>query len=261
VAGNGKPPISLTFPAPDDHTPLKARSADRADYEEGEPAVFQYLKTIRCCLILLAVSVAGFSDARATVIIDSFLDGDQVAVGVPNTVTTSSGIGGERLMQAQGETLGGVVTNSPGTHTATSNGDLGGIVITIWGDGGTLGGVDLTEGGVNSAFEIDVLFIDDSQGSSVGTMELFFTDSDGDRGRIIRDFTNLLPGMNLFPFSELTGQVDLDSVDEVELTYTLVGNDLTAVITSFSVVPEPSTGLLFGSGLGALCLLRRRTSP
>ncbi len=208
----------------------------------------------------LALFMAGLSGAQAaTVVIDPFDDGAQLATGLGSTVDTATGIGGKRFMRALGETSGGVIPGGLGSQFGGLSGDVPGTVSTVWNGGGTLGGVDLTDGGANSAFKIDIVSFEVGGGGD-GKLNLFITDSDNLGRQFEADFTDLSVGSNLIAFADLTGQGDLASVDKIELKYEFATRNAIVIDSISTVVPVPAAVWLFGSALGLLGWMKRRAA-
>ena len=121
----------------------------------------------------------------------------------------------------------------------------------------TAGPVDLTAGGINSFIQLRVLSND-----IPGTVILNFGD-----GTTSKDYTfslpwypTVFPTVVNIPFTSWVG-VDFTQIRGGGLTLNLLGDEdlrLDFIAADGSSVPEPSTFLLLGVGLGGLALLRRR---
>jgi hypothetical protein len=221
--------------------------------------VVHSLKTRGGCLIMLALFMAGFSDAQATpIVIDTFDGADQQAPP-DNEVDRPSAIGGKRYLVSEGESLGIV---ADGLWNSLEQDPPGGAVSAVYRGNGTLGGIDLTDGGLNSLFEIVIAARNiDNQGE---TLTLTVTDSSSNDGTFSVGWDELtVVGSYSIPFSSLAGGADLTSVDIITVTNAFpgfTGESRAIAIDAIRVVPEPSTGLLLGSALGVLGWARRRTS-
>jgi hypothetical protein len=218
-------------------------------------------------LIGLALAVASFSDAQAIpIVIDTFEDGPEQQAPPTSRLDGLSALGGSRLLtQVSGEATVIVAEGLLQALNAASGGgvDPGGVVQAVWDGNGTLGGIDLTDGGSNAFFEIVVDEFIPLLAPPIDTLSVIVEDSNGDDGRFDIVWTDLVLGPNFIPFSSLTNGVDLTSVDIIRLENTVLGDDRAIRIESFSAVPvpEPSTALLVGSALVVLGMARRRTSP
>jgi hypothetical protein len=221
------------------------------------------LKTLGCCLILLALFVAGISDAQAApIVIDTFDDGQEQQAPPDSRLEGLSALGGTRLLT---QVIGAAtVIVAEGFLQAINASELGGTVQAVWDGGGTLGGFDLTDGGSNLFFEVVVVA---PVVAPTETLSVIVEDSSNTVGRFDIGWTELVLGSNFIPFSSLTDDgVDLTSVDIVTLENVIVAPDQAIAIDSFSAVPipEPSTDLLFVTSLAFVPslarLARRRVS-
>ncbi len=230
---------------------------------------------------MLALSVAGCSDAQA-LIIDDFTSGAQdLNSGNPSfldqEVQTSSAIGGYRFLSVALTdgiaAINGAVVPNLGLLDANALSPealpFAGNVTARWdgqGDAG-LGGIDLTDGGSNSLFSLDVALLANADLSEIFLRVIDTGGMSSSLSRDVSDLSILLP--NLFPFGALDGNADLTSIDSIQLEISLGGEPsqelLTVQINEFSVVPipEPGTALLMGlglAGLGAVGRSQRRAS-
>ena len=239
--------------------------------------MFKIHNTLGFCLTL-AVLFAGTADTRAQIVIDDFEEGWDHIAPIPGNppqrqveIEVPSALGGYRsLEQVSGDTLievdddglagilffGGGGTLDAGTSKAEWDGE---------GESG-LGGIDLTLGG--DFFELTgVLIESDVNFDELNNLNLRVTDTDGNQSSFSRDWSEVRLGLvltgdfgkYLIPFSSLTGGANFASVDGIELEFaTTPASTGSFRVDSFSVVPEPSTALLFGPALLGLIGIARR---
>jgi hypothetical protein len=208
--------------------------------------------------LALALFMAGFSDAHAaSIVIDTFDDGPEQQAPPDSRLDVPSVLGGSRFLQSTGEAT---VIVAGGVLQAINAEGLGGDVQAIWdgGEGQSLGGVDLTDGGSNALFDVVVGIAPIV--APTETLGVIVEDSSGTVGRFDIGWTELVLGSNLIPFSSLSDGVDLTSVNVVRLENVIVVADTAIAIDSFSAIPipEPSTALLFASLLGLIGIARRK---
>lgn len=123
-----------------------------------------------------------------------------------------------------------------------------------------LGGLDLTQGGILTAFKIDFIYAD--QGIE---WNLRVTDTSGE---VADDIFNSAANINspttlyrlLSNFTDDNAAVDLTSIASIEFFANYPGSQfgVDTVIDMISVIPEPATLALFGAGLFGLGIARRR---
>ena len=216
------------------------------------------LATLGCCLILLALFVAGISDARAApIVIDTFDDGPEQQAPPDNRLEIPSVLGGFRFLTQipPGEATVIVAQGFlQAINIASPGADPGGIVQAVWDGNGTLGGFDLTDGGSNAFFEVVVVA---PVVAPTETLSVIVEDSSGIEGRFDIGWTELVLGPNFIPFSSLTNGVDLTSVDIIRLENQVIASNQAIAIDSFSAVPvpEPSNAALQVAALLGVGLL------
>lgn len=206
--------------------------------------------------LTLALVMAGFSGAQAaTIVIDDFQTGDQQQAPPPNTVDAPSAIGGKRTLLGSGEVTGFV---SDGLLNVLNSTQPGGTFQAVWDGGGSLGGIDLTDGGTNAFFDVRVV-LKAPDPLDVETLGVRVEDSNGVAGTVSLGWQDLSLGSNLIPFSSLSNGVDLTSVDLIGLDFSIAveGNNISIGSVS-AVVPVPAAAWLFGSGLLGLVGVARR---
>lgn len=152
--------------------------------------------------------------------------------------------GGTAAMSILG--FGGVLSLDSGAGAGVGDADFG----VLYED---FSNVDVTEGGVNDAFSISVLFMD-------GSFDFSLTLNDGvnsGSSTIAANSSGLyLINLNDAGFSG----VDLTSIDSInfEATNTQRASDVAIDRIAFTVIPEPGSLALLG--LGGLLIARRRRS-
>jgi len=122
-----------------------------------------------------------------------------------------------------------------------------------------LGGVDLTDGGASTGFEIKVDYLAAGLNLALQVWDNGSTAS--------ASLSSLLLGTNFVPFADFTGTVNWASIDAIQMVISYpaaaVGQAYIAeidYIRTNSSVPEPATLALFGLGLAGIgAVWRRRT--
>lgn len=212
--------------------------------------------------VLLALTVLSGTSASAT-LIDSFNDGEGIVQQLGIGATTGVQVGTEILGGQREITVDVTASGSPvlGARAVVTNGFLSvsndsGVASTttvLWNGGGSLGGVDLTAGGLNIALIISVLENDLSSTISVSIL-----DSNSVWSTVVAGVApNTVNGVLNFAFGDFTN--DLTSVNAVKLVVSGPANlDIKLDFVDGSQVPEPATLLLSAGALLALGLMRRR---
>lgn len=218
--------------------------------------MFKNHQLLVSCLTL-ALFMAGFSNAHAAIVIDTF-DGPDQQAPPDNEIDAPSAIGGKRLLSSGLESTG-IVSN--GLWLSIEGDSPGGVVSVTYRGDGTLGGIDLTEGGLNTAFEIVIAARTAFQGE---TLALTVDDSGSGNSSFSVNWVDLpLSGSYLIPFSSLAGDADLTSVDIITVFNTMPtiqDDSILMAIGQIRVVPVPAAVWLFGSALGLLGWVRRRAT-
>ena len=207
--------------------------------------------------------------ANATVMIDDFETGPgmvDVDNPGPTNFVAAGAIGGSRTLQ--------VLPGASGTELEVQSGVLGhsqsalgtgGSSKTTWDANGLgLGGVDLTDGGVDDAIMFEILSID------VGDVDVTFMVQDTAGGSASVTSVGLVAGSETVPYTDFVGAVDFTDIDVIMLQIDAVGTsdlllDLLATADTITPPPPPTTGVpepvsatLGLMGLGALAHATRR---
>lgn len=236
---------------------------------------------------VLAVAVAGLAmvaGSAQAIIIDTFNDtttslvppffGPNSGLGPVTTASSNPGnemVGDFRTMSitafsnanGQGLTFEADGGNTPNELAFSANAGVSGSGAVLWGGAngtGGLGGVDITDGGINDALQLDFTGIDQ------GGVTLTFSITDGDGDVATRALTANI-GQNAFLFNSFTniGAVNLMDVDFLELSIDVsVASDMTLdlVQTRQGEIPDPNDAPLPATlvllGLGAVAAARAR---
>lgn len=164
------------------------------------------------------LTAVGFSIADAAPIsIDTFEDGFHSAKPA-NEIAASSAIGGMRHLSAQFEVSGRVEEeDGKGLLFSENQNDPGGSLTITYGFSAPLGMVDLTDGGSNTHFELNIVFR--SVGVILENLTIEVTDSSAAASSVNVTWASLpASGSGLIPFSALTGTADLTSIDKIRIT-------------------------------------------
>jgi hypothetical protein len=229
---------------------------------------------MKTSFIAAAAIVLGtaFSAAASPVTIDDFSQG--TAFGSINSGTasfpgTGTGIiGRERDVDATvtsanpGDTLQAAVDPNGGLAkflTSTQAVTTGSVNLLYDGEGSPgLGGVDLTGGGANDGFVLDVTVL----GGQV-TLTATVTDASGNSAS--GSPLGLGTGRQELLFSDITGPTDFSNIETIEFLIELGGgarigiDSITTDATgTAAVVPLPASAVLLLAGVGALGAVRAR---
>jgi hypothetical protein len=202
-----------------------------------------------------ALAAACLSDAHADIIVIDPFDGPEQQAPPDSDVEAPSAIGGRRFMTSTGE-LTGIVSESEGHLDVFNFSELGGTLTVEWNGGGTLGGVDLTDGGSNEFIDIVTELV--TLGALTETLMFSVMDSVGGESSVEIPWIELSAfSSNLIPFTSLEGDADLTSIDVISLATTIVVSDRQIQIDSISAVPIPAPATLPLVVVGG-CLLGSR---
>ena len=215
----------------------------------------------------IAISALMFlgASAHASIVIDNFDTGvTNISLSAGSGSDTANGnphdiIGGDRdaeltVISSTGLTAS-VNANPPAGVFAWSNAaQVQSSAMLTWDDGGSLGGIDLTEGGASDAILMQLLSIDLN-----ATLE--FIVKDGVGGSSSRELTGLAPGELKFGFDSFVGAADFTDVASIQLLFTGPAEvdatiDLIAT-SSVNNVPEPTILAALGIGLAGMGIARK----
>jgi hypothetical protein len=197
----------------------------------------------------------------------------QVPVGT--TATFAPGLGTSALLGARYLAVTKIGGSSGGSHAVDINNTafpsvmadnmeagVDGNTLLIWDGNGnstveyTAGPVDLTAGGINNYIQLHILSND-----LPGTVTLNFGDGTTNANYLftLPGFPSPFPTDVIIPFSAWSG-VNFTQIRGGSMAINMLANEDLRIdfIAADGSVPEPSTFLLLGAGLGGLALLRRR---
>lgn len=211
----------------------------------------------------------------------------RIAVGATN-LTSSTVIGGQRdlfIQHLAGPAESTLYANPYGLNQVLEFNQSAAVVsvATITWDGidadltpspqpGGLGGIDLTEGGRNIAFQFE-LGIDAAGAGDILTLNIYSNGGVSTAVVEIPTTNGTATATTVVPFSDFIGEGDLTEVDAIQMV--LGGQSpsidmqlgpielVRSAVTDFSVasVPEPSAAMLGVTGVVSLAFRRRRRQP
>jgi hypothetical protein len=215
--------------------------------------------------MVAAAALLGVAGAANAFLIDDFNGGDVSIVAAAAIPPPSNGVPGNPLTEAYSVALGGAHTLQidtaarPGSSNTISGGTWnvgnpsngGSTGFVSWSDSA---GVDLTDGAINDALELQINQID------IGTTTLTFTVTDVGGASSMLELTNQTAGQKVFLFSDFSGTADFTRAATVQLAY-ITGNNTDLEIDLIQTrqgVPLPGTIALLGAGLLGLGVRRRK---
>ncbi len=221
-----------------------------------------------CAILFAALTLA--IDVSASIVIDNYTAGDSITLTAPGTesqVTTDASI----LGNARVDTLTLTNTASPFFGTIGFNGVLdvaqgaadqvnGSVTYSNF---GTTGIIDITEGGINDAFELGFLTSDiNSPLSNVVSVTATSANGATDTQFVTVPASSGLPADVLLSFDAFDSAVDFTTLDSVSLNFDFAsapGRDLgVGLFSAVNSVPEPTTGLICGIAAVGMVVRRRR---
>ncbi len=234
-------------------------------------------KTEMVLVVLGGLSLAASGVEAASILIDDFDTGEGRVEFTssannpgPDSFVAPSAIGGYRTLEIIGfptdsdQLALGTVLEVKMSNEGQSQGTFssGGRTRTTWdANGAGLGGIDLTDGGVEDTFNFDIVFIDQ------GTLTLKFNIVSDTFGVASFETSSMIAGMFAAPYSDFTGDSSVfTSVDEINLEITTdpqqdirIDNILTSA-GPMIVVPVPAaawSGLALLGAVGLAAKLRQ----
>ncbi|MEO1130972.1 MAG: hypothetical protein AAFX05_14865 [Planctomycetota bacterium] len=216
-----------------------------------------------CVYATASVGVLTCAAAAQGVIIDTFETAQALLIanaGTPTDASVVNGagiLGGERQLEAQYVAGPGSVTSvveSGRLGYGATAGTNGRSDVQWPASGNSLGGVDLTEGGTDTAFALDVFQIDSGLTVSFTVEDTGANVSTGD---LILPPNIVVPTTFFLQYADLTGSADLTAIDRIQMLIIAPINETDAVFESLRTdVPTPSAASVLAiAGAG---LLRRR---
>ena len=198
---------------------------------------------VKTLALVSAVALAPVAGAAATVTIDTFdtfqqvIDPSGFGLGASDTAAAGEAIGGNRTITADGDgavfpTLATGVTVTGGTALVSNGSGVTGTGLFAW----NAGGVDLTDGGTNTQFVLEVIDVD---------LDVSF-DLTVD-GATVTSTATSTAGTILFDFADFGG-ADLTNADSISLLVSgPTSFDAEIDFLGAAAVPLPAGGLLLGS--------------
>lgn len=221
-------------------------------------------------VLVAGAALLAISGGAHAFLIDDF-DGGDAFISVTSFPTLpasvnqpyANALGGSRTLliaAATGAGNGPSLSVSGGLLLIGNPPNAGSTGAVVWDNNGNgLGGIDLTEGGLDDAIELEITEID------VGSITLQFFVEDTFANKATLTFRDLVVGRQAFLFTDFvqnsanTNDVDFTAIDDAQLRYATGSNvDVTLdLILTRQGVPIPGTVALLGIGLVGLGLRRR----
>lgn len=215
----------------------------------------------------VALLAAGSAQA-AIITIDDFSADQAVPAGGNSFVDDAGILGGQRDVVANGAGTTFNAAGGVGTAAATGSSfvllDYDGPDDNASGSSFLLGDIDLTGGGMNDRFFLDITSVTGSILATVRVAESLSDYSEATLSGIstaglfelpFANLSNVGTGGNVNAAKRVFLRFNLDADEQVSITNFYVGGDSTT-----APVPEPASAALLGLGLCAAALLRKRRS-
>ncbi len=215
----------------------------------------------------MAVTIDLFSDVEDANGFQFVQDDTAGNTPVLNTDTSLTGvIGGQRTIGVNKRS--GILPGSRNTFivneaarnvTFSSDTDVRSDFFITWDGNYGAGGIDLTDGGTQNFFILDI-----TSNDLGGTLVFDVTDINGGTRTMSQSFIAGQTGNKFFSFASATGGGDLTKASSIKLssTNTIAGLDMSfALVDTVAAVPfefSPSMGLVFFGGLFGVHRLKKR---